>query len=106
MFRRYPYGGWLLLCVLLWSITGYYLYSHRQDTRPEKLAAAVNADVQRMEQAFDNLLADEHLVRRMCHDSLNLPEVRMTESLPFYVFALDGNTLRYWNTNAIIFYGD
>lgn len=78
------------------------MYSHRQDTRPEKLAAAVNADVQRMEQAFDNLLADEHLVRRMCHDSLNLPEVRMTESLPFYVFALDGNTLRYWNTNAII----
>lgn len=102
MFRRYPYGGWLLLCVLLWSITGYYLYSHRQDTRPEKLAAAVNADVQRMERTFDNLLADQNLVRRMCHDSLNLPEVRMTEALPFYLFALEGNALRYWNTNAIL----
>ncbi|GAA4464169.1 HAMP domain-containing sensor histidine kinase [Nemorincola caseinilytica] len=102
MFRRYPYWGWLLLCVLLWSITGYYFYTHTQETTPVRMTAAVNSDMHNREAAFDKLISDEALVSRMFSDSLSLQEVKRISDMPFYVFAYEHNYLKFWNTNAII----
>lgn len=102
MFRRYPYWGWLLLTVLLWSITGYYFHIHTRDTTPARMTAAVNTDMHRREAAFEKLAGDPALVGRMFSDSLTLQEVRRIGDMPFYVFAYEHNYLKFWNTNAII----
>lgn len=102
MFRRYPYWGWLLLCLLLWGITGYYFYAHTQDTKPPRMAAAVNEDVRHRDAAFTHLFQNEDIVHRMFADSLSLQEVQHISSMPFYMFAFENDYLIFWNNNSIL----
>jgi two-component system, NtrC family, nitrogen regulation sensor histidine kinase NtrY len=102
MFRRYPYWGWLLICVLLWSGSGYYYYAQNQQTYPAHMARAVNEDLQKREAAFNTLAGRPDLIGRMFSDSLSLQEVTELSNQPFYVFAYHNNYLRFWNTNTIL----
>lgn len=102
MFRRYPYWGWLLLCLLLWSTTGYYFYTHKQETRPERMAQAVNDDLARRQTVFEGLWQNKDVMRRMFSDSLTLDEVKSITDMPFYIFAFENNYLTFWNTNNTI----
>jgi two-component system, NtrC family, nitrogen regulation sensor histidine kinase NtrY len=102
MFRRYPYWGWLLLCVLLWSVNGYYYHTHRQETLPERMARAVNKDLQAREDKFAAVTGDADLVNHLFTDSLTYEEVQRMSALPLYVYAYENNYLKFWNTNAIL----
>jgi signal transduction histidine kinase len=102
MFRRYPYWGWLLLCLLLWSINGYYYHIHRQEALPERMARAVTTDLQNRENAFDLFLRDTVKVSKLFDGGLPAADVNYICDLPFYVFAYDNNTLKFWNTNTIL----
>jgi len=102
MFRRYPYWGWLLLCVFLWSTVGYYYHMHRLETQPEKMARAVNDDLQRRETEFEKLLSDHEFVYRILADSATKEDVGRAQSLPFGLYAYRGGELAFWNSNSII----
>ena len=102
MFRRYPYWGWLLLSLILWCINGYQFHLHRQAMLPERMARAVNKDLQRREDAFQVFIKDGDMVRRLFVDSLGEDESDQLNKEPFYVFAYHGDTLKQWNTNTVI----
>ena len=102
MFRRYPYWGWLVLCVLLWSVNGYYYHIHRQEILPERMARDVNRDLNAREDALQQFTYDKELVSRMFSDSLTLAEVQQISALPFYVYAYENRYLTFWNTNSIL----
>jgi two-component system nitrogen regulation sensor histidine kinase NtrY len=103
MFRRYPYWGWLLLSLLLWCINGYQFRLHRQALLPERMAHAVNKDLQYKEGIFDGFAQHEQdFIRRMFADSLTEKESGEINKLPFYLFCYSGDTLKLWNTNTII----
>lgn len=102
MFRKYPYWGWLLLCLGLWAANLYYYKMQSSATQPAQMAATVAADLHNREAVLKNLLADTDRMRRMLSDSLTVDEVKEMEQLPFYIYAYKGNYLRYWNTNVII----
>ena len=102
MFRRYPYWGWLLLSVLLWCINGYHFHLHRQAMLPERMARAVNNDLQKREEAFETFISQQELIRRIYTDSLTEKESGRLDKLPFCVFAYERDTLKYWNTNIYI----
>jgi two-component system, NtrC family, nitrogen regulation sensor histidine kinase NtrY len=102
MFRRYPYWGWLMLCVLLWSVNGYYFHTHRRETVPDRMAAAVNKDLRQREAEFQSLLENKELINRVFSDSLSLTDVQQISAMRFFLFAFEDSDLRFWNTNAII----
>src|SRR5665213_213153 len=102
MFRRYPYWGWLLLSLLLWCINGYNFHQHRQAMIPERRAHAVNNDLQHREDAFQSFMRNQSTIRRLFTDSLSENEAQSTNKLPFFIYAYDGDTLKYWNTNVAI----
>lgn len=102
MFRRYPYWGWLLLCVFLWSTVGYYYHMHRLETQPERMAGTVSDDLQRREAAFEKLLLDQALVSRILADSATEQDVNLAQSLPFGLYAYHAGRLTFWNSNTII----
>ncbi|MCW3120721.1 MAG: histidine kinase [Flavipsychrobacter sp.] len=102
MFRRYPYWGWLLISLVLWCINGYQFRLHRQAMLPERMAHAVNKDLQSREDDFQVFLKDEDLVSRLFSDSLTEEESDHLNKESFYVFAYDGDSLKQWNTNTTI----
>ena len=99
MFRRYPYWGWLILGLLLWCINGYNYHLHRQDMMPERMAKAITADLRQRTDAFEGFLEEHSLVRHMFSDSLTGKETDRLNKFPFYVYAFDKDSLKYWNTN-------
>lgn len=102
MFRRYPYWGWLLLCLLLWCINGYYFYQHRQALLPERMAHAVNSDLHRREDAFEKFKKEQCIIARMFTDTLSETDAKHVIKQPFYIYAYHKDTLKFWNTNALV----
>lgn len=102
MFRRFPYWGWLLISMLLWGGNAYYYHLHTRQMDPSAMADLVEKDLHSREAVFEKVLADESLMHKIWVDSLSLPEVKKLEALPFYLYAYEGNYLRFWNTNAVI----
>ncbi len=102
MFRRYPYWGWLLLSIVLWCINGYNFHAHYRAMQPASLTRTVDRDLHNREEAFDNFTRDTKLLRRIFTDSLTEGESRRVNSLPFYVFGYEGDTLKFWNTNVLV----
>jgi signal transduction histidine kinase len=98
MFRRYPYWGWLVLSLLLWCINGYNYHLHRQDVLPERMAQAVNSDLRHREDVFESFMHERDLVRRLFTDSLTEKESEKINNFPFYVYAYDKDSLKFWNT--------
>lgn len=102
MLRRYPYWGWLLISLTLWCISAYHFHQHRESFLPERMGRAVNSELQRQENIFDEFIKDEDLVRRMFSDSLTQQETEQIVGYPFFVFAYEEDSLLAWNTNTII----
>lgn len=102
MFNRFPYWGWLTLSILLWCGSIYYFRAHRQELMPEQMARAVNEDLAKRENAFNNFMQDRALARRIFTDSLTEDEVNKMAALPFYIYAYSGDSLKFWNNNTII----
>ncbi len=99
MFRRYPYWGWLVLSVLLWCINGYNYHLHRQDMMPERMARSITADLRQRNDVFESFLKEQGVVRRIFSDSLSEKETERINKFPFYVYAFDKDSLKYWNSN-------
>ena len=102
MFRRYPYWGWFLLCVVLWCINGYHFHMHRQAMLPERMAHAVNNDLKHREDVYEGFILEEDIIRRMYADSLTTRETGRINGFPFYIYCYDNDSLKYWNTNTVI----
>ena len=102
MFRRYPYWGWLLLSLLLWCFNGYEFHLHRQALLPERMARAINNDLQHREGIFEEFIKEQNVIRRIFSDSLTSTESDRINKLPFYIFGYNGDSLRFWNTNTLI----
>ncbi len=102
MLRRYPYWGWLLFSLLLWCMSAVLFHSHRQAILPERMARAVNNDLRQREAVFESFIKDEDLLRHLFTDSLSDKECSSLANLPFFVFAYNTDTLKFWNTNTVI----
>ena len=102
MFRRYPYWGWLLLCILLWCLSGYYFHQRQTELSPEKMARAVNRDLQQKESIFSNFISDTRLTHRLFTDSLSDQEAERIDNFPFYIYTFINDTLKHWNTNSVL----
>jgi len=102
MFRRYPYMGWLLLSLLLWTTAGYYYYAQNRYSEPGEMTNTITADLRMRAAAFAQLEADTDLLNRMFRDSLTQEEVQDLGNLPCYVYAYEHNYLQFWNTNVIL----
>ena len=102
MFRRHPYWGWLLLSALFWSITFYYFRMHRQALLPDRMAKDVNANLQNQYDQFEGFITHEDLIRRIFSDSLSEGEFGQIKKYPFYIYAYSDDSLKFWNTNAVI----
>ena len=97
MFRRYPYWGWLTLSLILWCINGYQFHMHRQAMLPERMAHAVNKDLQRREDAFQDFVKNQPLVDRLFERALADQESEQVNGFPFYVFCYDHGVIKAWN---------
>ncbi|MCD6012087.1 MAG: histidine kinase [Flavipsychrobacter sp.] len=102
MFRRYPYWGWLLVSQILWCMNGYYFHLHKKATMPESMASAVSSELNYQHDAFEDLIADQELIRHIFSDSLSPGEFNELKSQPFYVYAYERDSLKFWNTNSVI----
>lgn len=102
MFRRYPYWGWLLVSLILWCMNGYYFQLHKTAITPEQMAAAVNSDLNYRAEAYEDLIAEQELVRHIYADSLTPKEFSELKNLPFFIYAYENDTLKFWNTNTVI----
>ncbi len=103
MFRRYPYKGWLILCILLWGLAAYRYYTEQQKVRPEQMAAAIQARLNEYERSFEKITGDQDLLQRMFSERLTEKEVARLSALPYRIFAYTHeNELVFWNTNKIL----
>jgi signal transduction histidine kinase len=102
MFRRYPYWGWLALCLVLWCVNGYDFHTHRQDLLPERMANAINKDFQHRADVWAGFSIEKDLIRRIYSDSLTPQEVARINHFPFHFYCYDNDTLHYWNSNSVI----
>jgi len=102
MFRRYPYPAWLVLSIILWSINILHFHAHRQEMLPEKMADAINTDLARRIDAFDDLLKNSTLFTRAFGDSLTEKEEAQLTALPFNVYGFRDSALVFWNSNTVL----
>lgn len=103
MFKRYPYWGWLVLCILFWSAAGYRYYTHTAMLSPANMAKAVQSELNRQERQFNKLIRDTSLIKRVFNDRLKDKELEYLVSQPFRLFAYTNNTeLVFWNNNKIL----
>jgi len=102
MFRRYPYWGWLTLSLALWCINGYDFRMHRQALLPDRMAHDITKDLKHRSDVFEGFKLERGLIRRIFSDSLTQGESQRINNLPFYLYAYQNDTLKLWNTNAII----
>ena len=102
MFRRYPYWGWLLLSIALWCFNWYDFSMHRQALLPDRMAHDVNRDLKHRNDVCEGFMLEHDIIRRMFSDSLTLKEAGRINGFPFYIFAYQQDSLKSWNTNAVI----
>lgn len=102
MLRRYPYWGWLLLCVFLWSAVAYDYHVHRLETQPERMARMVNDDLRRREATLNEVLGDHPFISRLLSGEQTAADIQRAGELPFYFFGYHAGKLVSWNTNSII----
>ncbi|RYD54655.1 MAG: hypothetical protein EOP56_18550, partial [Sphingobacteriales bacterium] len=102
MFKRYPYTGWLLLCILFWCLAGYRFYSKQNEMKPANMAYAIENDLHEREQAFSELLQDTNLIHRIFTEELTIDQLEDMNEQPFYLYAYDKGGLLYWNNNKIL----
>ncbi len=101
MFKRYPYWGWLILGILLWSLTGYRYYQHIRALQPENMARAIADDLHNREKALNIFTSKQEVLKSIFSDSLESEEQEKLLHLPFYIFIYHKDSLTFWNTNNI-----
>lgn len=102
MFRRYPYWGWLLLSLFLWAAVCWHFFDNNRAYNPAAMAGLVNKDLHAKEQKLGALLKKQDLLQQAFTQTLSTDEVKEVQSLPFYVYAFDNDTLIFWNNNKIL----
>jgi hypothetical protein len=102
VFRKYPYWGWLIAGVVLWSIAIVRYHNHSRQIAPVGMAKTIEEDIQTKEKLFNQLLKDVDLVERIFKDSLTDNDVEKLSKQPYYLYAYKNGTLSYWNTNKIL----
>jgi two-component system, NtrC family, nitrogen regulation sensor histidine kinase NtrY len=102
MFRRYPYWGWFIFSLVLWGIIGYNFHMHLNNTLPGHMAATVNKDLRNKENVFENFLEENDVVAGLFKGSLSEKESGRINDFPFFIYAYDKDTLKFWNTNSVI----
>jgi two-component system, NtrC family, nitrogen regulation sensor histidine kinase NtrY len=102
MLRRYPYWLLLLTAIVLWGINSYHFRLHRQALLPERMANAVNTDLQSRNEALTHLLANKELINKCYTYSLTDKEARVATAEPFYFFCYEHDSLKFWNTNSLL----
>ena len=55
-----------------------------------------------LKSAFKGFIEGHELIRRLFNDSLSEGEFNRISNYPFFVYAYDNDSLRFWNTNTII----
>ena len=91
-----------MVSLLFWGADAAYFHSHRQDLLPEQMARTVNEDFRSRESEYRRFTEKSELLGRLFADSLTEQESEYLNSLPFYVYAYNRDTLMYWNTNKVI----
>lgn len=103
MFRRFPYWFWLIASLLLWSVATWRYYTGSHSMRPAQMAKAMGRDLQKREEAFDKLIKDTTLLRKMLTPGqLEQKEVIRLEEQPFFFYVYNGDILHFWNNNIVI----
>lgn len=102
MFRKFPYWGWWVLGIIMWCISLGYFYAHRQEALPEQMVKIVNDDLANRDRAFNHFMQNTGRLRRMFADSLTSAEVKELTALPFYLYAYEDDTLKFWNNSTVI----
>jgi hypothetical protein len=104
VFKRYPYWGWLLLSLLLWSGTLSKFYFNYKFSQSDNLSALVNNDLHQREKSADQFLKDTVFLNALCNNTLKKDDVDRLFGLPFYVYVYANDSLVYWNNNSQQFY--
>lgn len=69
---------------------------------PEKMAYAVNKDLNHRESAFEDFKKNTGLIDRMFADSITEKESQKINNLPFFIYGYEKGSLKFWNTNTVI----
>ena len=102
MLRKIPKPGWLLLSLILWAVSIFYYRSHRIAVLPEQMVRMINNDLAYQNAELNRLLNDQQTVKKIFSDSLSSKEVSALCDKPFFLYAYDGDSLRFWNNNYVI----
>jgi signal transduction histidine kinase len=102
MFRRYPYKGWLLLCVILWCIAGVRYFQKSLDMTPSHMANAIGVTLREKERSFEKILADKPLIEKIFSENLTQEDVKALTALSYNIYAYDSGSIIFWNTNEIL----
>ena len=71
--------------------------------RPAQMAKAMGRDLQKREEAFDKLIKDTTLLRKIVTPGqLDQEEVMQLEEQPFFFYVYNGDILHFWNNNIVI----
>lgn len=100
MFRKSPYWGWLLLALLLWGAAAWRYRHQAEHLRPASMARDLSDDLQRRMRALGTYSNNDTTVKTLFTGRpANLKEL---EAAPFYLFAYQGDSLVFWNTNEVL----
>lgn len=102
MFRRYPYTGWLVISILLWSVAGYRYYKKSLLVTPTSMVSAIEKDVQNKQAQLQDFLEDEEQINRIFDNALQQKDIDALTDLPFFVYAYRNGTIIFWNDNKVL----
>jgi signal transduction histidine kinase len=102
VFRNRPYWGWLIAGLLLWGIAIGCHRRHMARLRPAAMAALTEEYLRSGDASVSHLLQDSALIRRIFERRLTDEEAHSLVQLPFYLFAYQGDSLMYWNSNNLL----
>jgi two-component system nitrogen regulation sensor histidine kinase NtrY len=103
LFRRYPYWGWLLLSVFFWCVAGVNSCVHKNALRPANMARTVEKGLHKQEYAFQELLNNESLVKKIFTETLDEKDIENLEEQPYRIYAYTNDTaLVFWNNNTVL----
>lgn len=102
MFRKYPYTGWLILAISFWCLAVVRYYQKTASLAPDKMASAIERQLQRDEVDFDQLISDEAVIGRIFSETLSPGDVQRLTSLSYGLYAYRNDTIIFWNTNEVL----
>ncbi len=102
MFRRYPYPGWLLLSLLLFSAVSILSYIKNQQLTEPYMARAVEKDLQKREKALAQFVEDRDQIANLFSGRPNLDMLESISAEAFYIYAYHFDELIYWNNQEVL----